>query len=368
MRAIWDWGGNMQEQKTVSEEECWSDTEVVSLDLLTQDDDEPVPDDVFEWDEDSSCDAEDIPDCPERAKQEEEVDIISVYLAEIGQIPLLTAEEEVELAKKIERGRNAAKELRTARDPQQRERLMSEINEGIAARNRLVCSNTKLVVSIARKFVGRGLPLPDLIQEGNCGLLHAVDKFDYRRGNRFATYATRWIYRAISRAVLNLSEPIRVPMYTQDIYKRVAKTYQLLTQEKGRAPTSEELSQVVQVPVRQIERLFAISQPTLSLDSPIQEGSKETVSDLVPDPSPTPTEKVETSALNEALEQAIGTLPEREANVIRLRYGLGGEREHTLDELGKQLGMTREGVRKIERQALRRLRHSLNVWSLREFL
>lgn len=266
------------------------------------------------------------------------------YLREVGSHSLLSAEREVELAKRIEAG-------------------------DMQARNELIESNLRLVISIARNYQGRGLPLPDLVQEGNRGLLRAVEKFDYRRGFRFSTYATWWIRQAIMRSIAEQGRTIRLPVHVEEHLSAINKTERALEQQLGRPPTTAEIAEELGQSVEQIERLLAIAKTPVSLETPVGEDGESTLADLVENEVvPEPEDEGERTALRDALESVVERLPQRQGYVLRMRYGLADGREHTLDEIGSKLGVTRERVRQIERDALRALRPIAEREELRAFV
>ncbi len=287
-------------------------------------------------------------------------DVLRMYLREASQIPLLTASEEVELARRIERCRRAQEELSHGIvSPQQEKELHQRIEEGRIAREHLIRANTRLVISVAKRYVGRGLPMTDLIQEGNIGLMRAIRNFDYHRGFKFSTYATWWIRQAVSRALADQSRTIRLPAYLSDQMGRLQRVQLDLQQRLGRAPTNEELAEAMVMPVSRIGQMIeAIAQP-MSLEAPINEEDESDLGDLLEDMNALdPEEAVSDSMMNEEMRQRLEELPARERSVIELRFGLSHEEPLTLAEVGSRLGITRERARQLEMQAIARLRRS----------
>jgi RNA polymerase primary sigma factor len=298
-------------------------------------------------------------------------DTISLYLSEMSHVPLLTYEEEVELAKRLDRGREARQELAcNGHHPEERVRLESLIRQGEEARQHLIKANTRLVVSIAKRYRGNGLPFIDLIQAGNLGLIKAVDRFDYRRGNKFGTFATWWIRQSVTRSLTQQGRTIRIPVHMSDRIRRLLRTAQRLEQDLRRRPTPEEIAEEMRLNPSQMRWMMRVSQQPLSLDKPLGggEGDSEFGSFIEDERAPSPTQRAEKHLLCEDLEEMLQTLPPREARVLRLRFGLRGERAHTLEEVGRKLGVTRERARQIERKALRKLRHPRHSRTLRSYL
>ncbi len=297
-------------------------------------------------------------------------DILSLYLKEVGRIPLLTPEEEVALAQRIERGRQAERRLAQGNlSPEERRRLEEIAADGRAAQDHLILANTRLVISVAKKYMGRGLPLADLIQEGNIGLIRAVKKFDWRRGHKFSTYATWWIRQAVTRAIADQSRTIRVPVHMGDQINRLLRLQQQLTQELGRDPTAEELAEAMGVPPFRVEQLLQMARQPVSLETPTDDEEESVLGDFIEDRGmASPSEVVSQQMLREILQEALATLSPREIRILKLRYGLVDGRTYTLEEVGRKLGVTRERVRQIEAQALARLRHPVYARRLREFL
>jgi RNA polymerase primary sigma factor len=288
----------------------------------------------------------------------------------MGRVPLLTPEEEQELAKTLERGRRAEKRLaKDGHDPVEREKLLEEVRKGQEAREKLIRANTRLVVSVAKRYVGQGVPLPDLIQEGNLGLMRAVNKFDYRRGYKFSTYATWWIRQAVSRAVSDQGRTIRLPVHMGDSIRRLYRTIHQLEQEWGRPPTPEEIAEAMDLDPRRVRWMLRVSRHPLSLEQPVgEEEDSELGSFIEDDDSTPPPEAADQTLLREKLEELLDTLSPREARILRLRFGLQDGHYYTLEEVGKKFGLTRERIRQIEAQALNRLRHPRRSRQLKDYL
>ncbi|GBD07884.1 RNA polymerase sigma factor SigA [Candidatus Thermoflexus japonica] len=297
-------------------------------------------------------------------------DTLALYLKEVGRIPLLTPEEEVALAQRIERGRQAERRLAQGNlSPEERRRLEEIAADGRAAQDHLILANTRLVISVAKKYLGRGLPLSDLIQEGNIGLIRAVRKFDWRRGHKFSTYATWWIRQAVTRAIADQSRTIRVPVHMGDQINKLLRMQQQLTQELGRDPTVEELAEAMAIPPSRVEQLLQMARQPVSLEMPTDDEEESVLGDFIEDRgAASPSEVVSQQMLREILHEALATLSPREVRILKLRYGLVDGRMYTLEEVGRKLGVTRERVRQIEAQALARLRHPTYARRLREFL
>ncbi len=297
-------------------------------------------------------------------------DTVGLYLKEMARVPLLTIEEEVRLAKALESGNHAALTLGTnGYDARQRLELERIIEDGRAAREHLITANTRLVVSIAKKYMGRGVPFLDLIQEGNLGLMKAVEKFDYRRGYRFSTYATWWIRQTITRAIADQGRTIRVPVHMSDSIRRLYKTARKLEQERGRKPTPEEIADELDIEPRKVRWMLKVSWQPLSLERPVGEEEDSELGNFIEDESsPTPPQTAYQNLLREKVEEVLATLTPREARILRLRFGLHNGRSYTLEEVGQKFGLTRERIRQIEGKALRRLRHPRRSRQLREYL
>jgi len=297
-------------------------------------------------------------------------DTIGIYLKEIGRVPLLTAEEEVVLAKRMEAGKIARKRLdEDGLEREERVELRRAVLDGLAAREHLIRANSRLVVSVAKKYIGRGVPFLDLIQEGSIGLIRTADKFNYRLGNKFSTYATWWIRQAVTRAIADQSRTIRVPVHMGDQINKLLRTAHRLTQELGRDPTSEELAGALDIPTRKAEEMLRVARRPLSLEMPTDDEGESELGDFIEDEdSLAPDEEVTSSMLREVLRYILQDLPPREVRILQLRYGLVDGETYTLEEVGKKLGVTRERVRQIESQALSRLRHPARSRRLKGFL
>jgi len=297
-------------------------------------------------------------------------DTIGLYLKEIGKVPLLVQSEEIELAKRMELGLKAQKELqKDGTDPQRRQELERYVQDGLEARAHLIQANSRLVISVAKKYIGRGVPFLDLIQEGNIGLIRAANKFNYRLGHKFSTYATWWIRQAVTRAIADQSRTIRVPVHMGDQINRLLRVSHRLTQELGREPTTEELAQALDISLRKAEQMLAFARRPLSLDMPTDDEEDSVLGDFIEDEEVvSPVEAVSNSVLQEVIQEILHELPPREVRILQLRYGLVDGETYTLEEVGKKLGVTRERVRQIEAQALSRLRHPTHARRLRDFL
>ncbi len=286
-------------------------------------------------------------------------DSISLYMREMALTPLLSLEEEQAIARRIAQSSQARIELARLNgdDALLRQELEAQIKDGRSARETLIKSNTRLVVSIARRYLGRGVPFLDLIQEGNLGLMRAVEKFEYQRGFRFSTYATWWIRQGITRAVADQGRTIRMPVHMTDRLRQIYKTTQNLEQLLGRTPTHEEIAADLNVTLAKLRWILQVSQPAVSLETPIgDEEDNEIGSYVVDENSPSPAQITYENILRERVEEVLSTLSPREARVLRLRFGLGQDRAYTLEEVGQKFGLTRERIRQIEGKALRQLR------------
>ena len=297
-------------------------------------------------------------------------DMVGLYLKQAAEVPLLTQQEEIDLAKGIERGREARDELARGGVPiERREELRKSIEDGTRARERLIISNSRLVISVAKKYIGRGVPFLDLIQEGNIGLMRAAKKFDYKRGFKFSTYATWWIRQAVTRAIADQGRTIRVPVHMGDQISRLRRVQNQLKQRHAREPTMQELAEFLEVPIKKVEEMLKASRRPLSLEMPIDDEGESMLGDFIEDSeSPAPDETASHNLLKEQLDAVLETLPPREVRVLQLRYGLLDGKTCTLEEVGRKMGVTRERVRQIEAQALRRLRHPGVAITLREYL
>ena len=296
-------------------------------------------------------------------------DTVGLYLKEMARVPLLTTEEEVSLAMRLEVGLCAEQELlRNPGSPRATEWKML-LQDGLNAREHLIKANTRLVVSIAKRYMCRGVPFLDLIQEGNLGLMKAVEKFDYRRGYRFSTYATWWIRQTITRAIADQGRTIRVPVHMSDRIRRLYRVVRDLEQEHGRKPTLEEIAQEMDLEPRKVQWMLKVSWQPLSLEHPIGEDDDSELGNFIEnDTTPTPSQSAYDKMLHEKIEELLTTLTPREARILRLRFGLQNGRSYTLEEVGKKFGLTRERIRQIEGRALRRLRHPRRSRKLRDYL
>jgi len=297
-------------------------------------------------------------------------DTVGLYLKEMSRVPLLTTEEEIRLAKALEAGRIAQEDLKNdGTDPVRREKLERQVRNGLAAREHLIKANTRLVVSIAKKYMGRGVPFLDLIQEGNLGLMKAVEKFDYNRGYRFSTYATWWIRQTITRAIADQGRTIRVPVHMSDRIRKLYNTARELEQEQGRRPTPEEIAAELDIEPSKVQWMLRVSWRPLSLERPVGEDEDSELGNFIEDEaSPTPTQSAHQDLLGEKVEEMLAMLSPREARILRLRFGLLNGRSYTLEEVGRKFGLTRERIRQIEGKALRRLRHPCRSRQLRDYL
>ena len=303
-----------------------------------------VSDDLsMDMDEVPDGDDEELVDPLELAAEYNLDDPVRMYLKEIGQVKLLTADEEIELAKRVSEGDKAAKD-------------------------RLTEANLRLVVSIAKKYSGRGLHSLDLIQEGNTGLIRAVDKFDYTKGNKFSTYATWWIRQAITRAIADQARTIRVPVHMVEVINKATRCNRKLVQELGREPTLEEIAAELNLPIEKIIEANRTAADTLSLDMPVGDEEDTTIGSFVEDDNtPGPADATSNALLAEALAEILGTLTEREADVLKMRFGMYDGRTHTLEEVGQIFGVTRERIRQIENKAIRKLRHPSRAKKIKDF-
>ena len=303
-----------------------------------------VSDDLgMDMDEVPDGDDEELVDPLELAAEYNLDDPVRMYLKEIGQVKLLTADEEIELAKRVSEGDKVAKD-------------------------RLTEANLRLVVSIAKKYSGRGLHILDLIQEGNTGLIRAVDKFDYTKGNKFSTYATWWIRQAITRAIADQARTIRIPVHMVEVINKATRCNRKLVQELGREPTLEEIAAELNLPIEKIIEANRTAADTLSLDMPVGDEEDTTIGSFVEDDNtPGPVDATSNAMLSEALTEILGTLTEREADVLRMRFGMYDGRTHTLEEVGQIFGVTRERIRQIENKAIRKLRHPSRAKKIKDF-
>jgi len=298
-------------------------------------------------------------------------DTISLYLKEMARVPLLTAEEEVSLSREYEQGRMAQQRLKS--DPSltedERDDLYKVYQRGEGARAHIIRANTRLVVSIAKRYLGQGVPFLDLIQEGNLGLIKAVEKFDYHRGHRFSTYATWWIRQAITRALADQGRVIRLPVHLSDRIRKVYQVAQQLEQDWGRQPTPEEIAEELALPPQKVQWMLKVSQRPLSLEKPVGEEEDSELGSFIPDEeAPTRSDTAYHRLLQDKLGEVLTTLSPREARILKLRFGLHDGRSYTLEEVGKKFGLTRERIRQIEHEALDRLRHPSRSRQLRDYM
>ncbi len=309
-------------------------------------------------------------------------DPVRMYLKEIGKVPLLSADEEIEYAGKIEDGAAAAEKLKDiekmleSAEGEEKEVLEKEkkelgyvIADGDAAKQKLAEANLRLVVSIAKRYVGRGMLFLDLIQEGNLGLIKAVEKFDYRKGFKFSTYATWWIRQAITRAIADQARTIRIPVHMVETINKLIRVNRQLLQDLGREPLPEEIAEKMDIPVERVREISKISQEPVSLETPIGEEEDSHLGDFIQDDNvPVPAEAAAFTLLKEQLVEVLSTLTDREQKVLRLRFGLDDGRARTLEEVGKEFNVTRERIRQIEAKALRKLRHPSRSRKLKDYL
>ncbi len=297
-------------------------------------------------------------------------DMIGLYLKEVGRVPLLTAQEEVDLSQRIELGRLAREELaRGGVSVHRRMELRRLIEDGWLAREHLITANSRLVISVAKKYMGRGVPFLDLIQEGNIGLIRAAKKFDYRRGHKFSTYATWWIRQAVTRAIADQGRTIRVPVHMGDQINKLLRTQHQITQRLGREPTIDELAVELSIPPKKVENMIQVARRPLSLETPTDDEEDSVLADFIEDQDASaPDETAAFNLLKTHLDEVFYSLPPREVRILQLRYGLLDGQSYTLEEVGRKMVVTRERVRQIEAQALSRLRHPAVRRKLREYL
>jgi RNA polymerase primary sigma factor len=296
-------------------------------------------------------------------------DTVGLYLKEMARVPLLSNEEEISLAMRLEAGQDAHKKLHKHPDHNRATEWKMLIQDGLNAREHLIKANTRLVVSIAKKYMTRGVPFLDLIQEGNLGLMKAVEKFDYRRGFRFSTYATWWIRQTITRAIADQGRTIRVPVHMSDRIRRLYRVVRELEQEHGRKPSVEEIAVEMEMEPRKVQWMLRVSWQPLSLEHPVGEDDDSELGNFIESEAvPTPSQSAYNKMLQEKIEELLCTLTPREARILRLRFGLQNGRSYTLEEVGKKFGLTRERIRQIEGRALRRLRHPRRSRQLRDYL
>lgn len=349
------------------------------IDVLKISNDDDVDDDIILDDEDE-VEVEKIDlSVPEGVSVE---DPVRMYLKEIGKVPLLSADEEIELAQNMEDGAVAtekinvlkgrldgASEEEKAEIKEEIKTLQRDVDKGADAKKRLAEANLRLVVSIAKRYVGRGMLFLDLIQEGNLGLIKAVEKFDYNKGYKFSTYATWWIRQAITRAIADQARTIRIPVHMVETINKLIRVSRQLLQELGREPSPEEIAKEMNMPVERVREILKISQEPVSLETPIGEEEDSHLGDFIKDDNvPVPADAAAFTLLKEQLEEVLGTLTEREQKVLTLRFGLEDGRARTLEEVGKEFNVTRERIRQIEAKALRKLRHPSRSRKLKDYL
>lgn len=349
------------------------------IDVLKISNDDDVDDDIILDDEDE-VEVEKIDlSVPEGVSVE---DPVRMYLKEIGKVPLLSADEEIELAQNMEDGAVAtekinvlkgridgASEEEEAEIKEEIKTLQRDVDKGADAKKRLAEANLRLVVSIAKRYVGRGMLFLDLIQEGNLGLIKAVEKFDYKKGYKFSTYATWWIRQAITRAIADQARTIRIPVHMVETINKLIRVSRQLLQELGREPSPEEIAKEMNMPVERVREILKISQEPVSLETPIGEEEDSHLGDFIKDDNvPVPADAAAFTLLKEQLEEVLGTLTEREQKVLTLRFGLEDGRARTLEEVGKEFNVTRERIRQIEAKALRKLRHPSRSRKLKDYL
>ena len=349
------------------------------IDVLKISNDDDVDDDIILDDEDE-VEVEKIDlSVPEGVSVE---DPVRMYLKEIGKVPLLSADEEIELAQNMEDGAVAiekinvlkgrldgASEEEKAEIKEEIKTLQRDVDKGADAKKRLAEANLRLVVSIAKRYVGRGMLFLELIQEGNLGLIKAVEKFDYKKGYKFSTYATWWIRQAITRAIADQARTIRIPVHMVETINKLIRVSRQLLQELGREPSPEEIAKEMNMPVERVREILKISQEPVSLETPIGEEEDSHLGDFIKDDNvPVPADAAAFTLLKEQLEEVLGTLTEREQKVLTLRFGLEDGRARTLEEVGKEFNVTRERIRQIEAKALRKLRHPSRSRKLKDYL
>ncbi len=301
-------------------------------------------------------------------------DPVGLYFRQMAQEPLLTAQDEIDLARRIEIGRNMRQRMdepdagNQFNDIELARMLRLEM-DGQAAREHLGRANTRLVVSIAKRYMNQGLPFPDLIQEGNVGLMRAVDKYDYKRGNRFSTYATWWIRQAITRALAQKTRTIRIPLHMTERIRQMYRAAQSLEQKLGRRPTPEEIALEMDLPAEIVCRMMDASQHAIALERPVGEDGDSEFGDFIEDQdSPSPVEVATRNLLQETIEEVLAELTPRQNQILRMRFGLGDGEPHTLEEIASKFGLSRERIRQLEKEALRRLRHPRLAHNLRDYL
>ncbi|GAB4320351.1 MAG: RNA polymerase sigma factor RpoD [Phototrophicales bacterium] len=337
--------------------------------LFMDDDDDLMFDDDYDDLDDDDLDIDDDDDNECDLINLSSDDTVGLYLKEMARVPLLDNEEEINLAMRLDAGLEAEKKLAKHPNSPRATEWKMLIQDGINARDHLIKANTRLVVSIAKKYMNRGVPFLDLIQEGNLGLMKAVEKFDYRRGFRFSTYATWWIRQTITRAIADQGRTIRVPVHMSDRIRRLYRVVRELEQNLGRKPSLEEIAKEMELEPRKVQWMLKVSWQPLSLEHPVGEDEDSELGNFIENDSlPTPSQSAYDKMLHEKIEELLTTLTPREARILRLRFGLQNGRSYTLEEVGKKFGLTRERIRQIEGRALRRLRHPRRSRQLRDYL
>jgi len=340
--------------------------EVFNEEVETDDFDE---DEAFFFEDEEEDDDDDEMDAQFDLSGIASSDTVGLYLREMARVPLLSTEEEVSLATRMEAGLEAEEQLEAEPDSPRATEWRFLVQDGHDARDHLIKANTRLVVSIAKKYMNRGVPFLDLIQEGNLGLMKAVQKFDYKRGYRFSTYATWWIRQTITRAIADQGRTIRVPVHMSDRIRKLYRIIRDLEQEHGRKPSVEEIAKKMELEPRKVQWMLRVSWQPLSLEQPVGEDEDSELGSFIEnDQMPTPAQAAYHNLLEEKIEEILDTLTEREAKILRLRFGLANGRSYTLEEVGKKFGLTRERIRQIEGRALRRLRHPRRSRQLKDYL
>ena len=354
--------------------------EANNIDVLRITDDDSDDEILLDVDEEDEIEVEKIDlSVPDGVSIE---DPVRMYLKEIGKVPLLSAEEEIELAKNMEAGVVAKEKITILKGREENvteeelagikeeiKNLQKDLDAGDEAKKRLAEANLRLVVSIAKRYVGRGMLFLDLIQEGNLGLIKAVEKFDYRKGYKFSTYATWWIRQAITRAIADQARTIHIPVHMVETINKLIRVSRQLLQELGREPSPEEIAVEMNMPVERVREILKISQEPVSLETPIGEEEDSHLGDFIQDDNvPVPADAAAFTLLKEQLEEVLGTLTDREQKVLTLRFGLEDGRARTLEEVGKEFNVTRERIRQIEAKALRKLRHPSRSRKLKDYL
>ena len=356
-------------------EKIYDSLEVLSIEIGSEEDILPeIPDDIDPpLDEIADIEEEELVDPNTRVDSFAIDDPVRMYLKEIGKVPLLSPEEEIDLAQKMSDGNHAQERLDSAGEDglsaEELAQLKAQLKAGEKAKQKLAEANLRLVVSIAKRYVGRGMLFLDLIQEGNLGLIKAVEKFDYTKGYKFSTYATWWIRQAITRAIADQARTIRIPVHMVETINKVIRVSRQLLQELGHDPSPEEIADEMAMPVDKVREILKIAQEPVSLETPIGEEEDSHLGDFIPDEGASePSEAASFTLLKEQLVDVLGTLTPREEKVLKLRFGIEDGRTRTLEEVGKEFNVTRERIRQIEAKALRKLRHPSRSKKLKDFL